>query len=47
MIDPLKSMASKKGKAFNPDMKTPDVQKESAREAHAWLGARHHGPLVL
>ena len=46
LIDPLKSIGIEKGTRFNPDVKTRDLHNE-AREAHAWLGARHHGPMVL
>jgi hypothetical protein len=34
MIDPLKSMASKRAMPY-PDVKTRDVHKEAAREGHA------------
>jgi hypothetical protein len=47
LIDELKSIGIEKGKPFNPDVKTPDARKEAAREAHAWLDARYHRPMVL
>lgn len=47
MIDSLKSIGIEKGKPFNPDTKMQKLLEDAAREAHAWLDARHEAVFTL
>jgi hypothetical protein len=37
MIDPLRTLGIEKGRVFAPDVRTSQIMKEAAQEAHQWL----------
>jgi len=45
MIDPLRTLGIEKGRVFAPDVRTSQIMKEAAQEAHQWLDLQYEASL--